>query len=143
MFPPIPLFHVKASFSNILCTIPNLMQGSVLESGFYLKPTFSCLWQPSAKRGQALCTYSLWLFIFIVNHNIFKYILYDAAQTPLPTAPQPLTHSKLQGPVFTILSALVMEKTMAHHPSTLAWKIPWTEEPGRLQSMGSLRVGHD
>ena len=27
--------------------------------------------------------------------------------------------------------------------STLAWKIPWTEEPGRLQSMGSLRVGHD
>ena len=35
------------------------------------------------------------------------------------------------------------EKTMAPHSSTLAWKIPWTEEPGRLQSMGSLRVGHD
>ena len=34
-------------------------------------------------------------------------------------------------------------KTMAPHYSTLAWKIPWTEEPGRLQSMGSLRVGHD
>ena len=32
---------------------------------------------------------------------------------------------------------------MATHPSTLAWKIPWTEEPGRLQSMGLLRVGHD
>ena len=32
---------------------------------------------------------------------------------------------------------------MAPHSSTLAWKIPWTEEPGRLQSMGSLRVGHD
>ena len=32
---------------------------------------------------------------------------------------------------------------MATHSSTLAWKIPWTEEPGRLQSMGSLRVGHD
>ena len=31
---------------------------------------------------------------------------------------------------------------MATHSSTLAWKIPWTEEPGRLQSMGSLRVGH-
>ena len=31
---------------------------------------------------------------------------------------------------------------MAPHSSTLAWKIPWTEEPGRLQSMGSLRVGH-
>ena len=32
---------------------------------------------------------------------------------------------------------------MAPHSSTLAWKIPWTEEPGRLQSMGSLRVGHN
>ena len=38
---------------------------------------------------------------------------------------------------------LLLEKEMAPHSSTLAWKIPWTEEPGRLQSMGSLRVGHD
>ena len=36
-----------------------------------------------------------------------------------------------------------VEKAMATHSSTLAWKIPWTEEPGRLQSMRSLRVGHD
>ena len=35
------------------------------------------------------------------------------------------------------------EKEMATHSSTLAWKIPWTEKPGRLQSMGSQRVGHD
>ena len=35
------------------------------------------------------------------------------------------------------------EKGMATHSRTLAWKIPWTEKPGRLQSMGSLRVGHD
>ena len=35
------------------------------------------------------------------------------------------------------------EKAMAPHSSTLAWKIPWTEEPGGLQSMGSLGVGHD
>ena len=35
------------------------------------------------------------------------------------------------------------EKAMAPHSSTLAWKIPWMEEPGRLQSLGSLRVGHD
>ena len=38
---------------------------------------------------------------------------------------------------------LVSEKAMAPHSSVLAWKIPWMEEPGRLQSMGSLRVGHD
>ena len=36
-----------------------------------------------------------------------------------------------------------LEKEMATHSSTLAWKIPWTEECGRLQSMGSQRVGHD
>ena len=36
-----------------------------------------------------------------------------------------------------------LEKAIATNSSTLAWKIPWTEEPGRLQSMGSRRVGHD
>ena len=44
------------------------------------------------------------------------------------------------------ISALIRrgwEKAMATHSSTLAWKIPWAEEPGGLQSMGSLRVGHD
>ena len=36
-----------------------------------------------------------------------------------------------------------LEKEMATHSSTLAWRIPWMEEPGRLQSAGSQRVGHD
>ena len=38
---------------------------------------------------------------------------------------------------------MFMEKEMATHSSILAWRIPWTEEPGRLQSMGSQRVGHN
>ena len=38
---------------------------------------------------------------------------------------------------------IILEKAMAPHSSTFAWKIPWTEEPGRLQSTGSPRVGHD
>ena len=38
---------------------------------------------------------------------------------------------------------LVAEKAMAPHSSTPVWKIPWMEEPGRLHSMESLRVGHD
>ena len=46
------------------------------------------------------------------------------------------------GPVWWSLRQ-PLEKTMAPHSSTLAWKIPWMEEPGGLQSMGSLRVGHD
>ena len=36
-----------------------------------------------------------------------------------------------------------LEKEMATHSSTIAWKSSWTEEPGRLESMGSQRVGHD
>ena len=46
-------------------------------------------------------------------------------------------------PFFLLFMELLSEKAMATHSSTLAWKIPWTEEPGGLQSMGSLRVGHD
>ena len=37
----------------------------------------------------------------------------------------------------------LLERAMATHSSTLAWEVPWVEEPHRLQSMGSLRVGHD
>ena len=44
---------------------------------------------------------------------------------------------------FLSLSKMSTEKTMAPHSSTPAWQIPWTEDPGRLQSMGSLGVGHD
>ena len=42
-----------------------------------------------------------------------------------------------------LLYSIHSAKAMAPHSSTLAWKIPWMEEPGRLQSMGSLRVGYD
>ena len=43
---------------------------------------------------------------------------------------------------FDNIYSLAQEKAMAPHSSTFAWKIPWMEEPGRLQSMGSPRVGH-
>ena len=45
--------------------------------------------------------------------------------------------------LISIFLRACMEKAMAPHSSTLAWKIPWMEEPDGLQSMGSLRVGHD
>ena len=45
--------------------------------------------------------------------------------------------------LFGLNYGITAEKAMAPHSSTLAWKIPWMEEPGGLQSMGSLRVGHD
>jgi len=45
--------------------------------------------------------------------------------------------------VLDVPSRKGLEKAMATHSSTFAWKIPWTEESGMLQSMGLLRVGHD
>ena len=46
-------------------------------------------------------------------------------------------------PKIYVALSLIPEKATAPHSSTLDWKIPWMEEPGRLQSMGLLRVGHD
>ena len=51
--------------------------------------------------------------------------------------------SVLVDKIFGLRWEKIWEKVMAPHSSTLVWKIPWAEEPGRLQSMGSQRVGHD
>ena len=61
-----------------------------------------------------------------------------AVQGTLKSSPTPQFKS-INSSVLSFLS----EKAMAPHSSTLTWKISWTEEPGGLQSMGSLRVGHD
>jgi len=45
--------------------------------------------------------------------------------------------------VLSLIREDLLEKGMAIHSSILAWRIPWTEEPGRLQSTGSQRLGHD
>ena len=83
-----------------------------------------------------------------ILYNLFTKIpLQDAAQTssPLwqafPDHASRGTYSLVYA--FTVPHTPSSEKAMAPHSSTLAWKIPWTEEPGGLQSMGSLRVGHD
>ena len=51
------------------------------------------------------------------------------------------TPCNARGPVLSLGQEDSLEKGMASHSSVLAWRIPWTEEPGRLQSMGSRRVG--
>ena len=65
-------------------------------------------------------------------------------------ASSPITSWQIEGETIETVtdfifgvSKITAEKAMAAHSSTLAWKIPWTEEPGRLQFMGLLRVGHD
>ena len=73
----------------------------------------------------------------LVNYVLLEYI----------HCPRTRTHSPYQLLLLTSeffnKSTRLLEKAMAPHSSTLAWKIPWTEEPDGLQSMGSLRVGHD
>ena len=54
-----------------------------------------------------------------------------------------LLPAPVQGKGYLGSPICLAEKAMATHSSTLAWKIPWTEEPGGLQSMESVRVGHD
>ena len=66
---------------------------------------------------------------------------------PTPTSLVAQTLKRLPTMQETWLQSLgqedLLEKAMATCSSILAWKIPWTEEPGRLQSVGSQRVGHD
>ena len=56
--------------------------------------------------------------------------------------PREIIRGELSKKIYNLLK-VDMEKAMATHSSTLAWKIPWTEEPGGLQSMGLLGIGHD
>ena len=71
--------------------------------------------------------------------EINKYLKLKFSPTWHPNATSTFHPSFLLYPYLTYIA----EKAMAPHSSTLAWKIPWTEELGRLQSMGSRRVGHD
>jgi len=71
---------------------------------------------------------------WVIYHRVFVYFYPSMCGWMLRLLPY-LSNSKL--PTYG------SEKAMAPHSSTLAWKIPWTKEPGRLQSMGSLKVGHN
>ena len=65
------------------------------------------------------------------------------AHTELSSFPKHHDGTPASNSLFSSISHLKPEKAMAPHSSTLAWNNPWTEEPGGLQSMESLRVGHD
>ena len=81
----------------------------------------------------------------IIPSREFQKIKYDVYKV-LPTVCgtwDVLSEEKILLVEFYGICALKREKAMAPHSSTLAWKIPWTEEPGGLQSMGSMGVGHD
>ena len=85
------------------------------------------------------------------DNSIFKFcriaILFSSATTlfNITINITQILHTLTSTYLWFVLSlvAILMEKAMAPHSSTLAWRISRTEEPGRLQSMGSLRVGHN
>ena len=70
-------------------------------------------------------------------------LLMDPIRTPLVAQLVKNLPAKQEPSVRSLGREDPLETEMATHSSTLAWRIPWTEEPGRPQSMGSLRVGHD
>ena len=87
-------------------------------------------------------SFLLWEFIFLPFKKLFSsyyWVVFFIPDT------NPLICVILSQSVACLFISLMvfLEKEMVTHSSTLAWKIPWMEEPGRLQSMGSQRVGHD
>ena len=78
---------------------------------------------------------------FLTEYPFWHYVIYSFSLKH--TCHIPLLKYKLSKFIFLATKVSTSEKAMAPHSSTLAWKIPWMEEPFGLQSMGSLGVGHD
>ena len=97
-------------------------------------------------------TILVWLYCLriLASCKIFNFSSWERSSShvltviPILSFNVPLNvSSKFPSPSNYDSFMIEMKKAVATHSSTLAWKIPWTEEPGRLQAMGSLRVGHD
>ena len=110
------------------------------------KPHFQRAWKPEyIKQGivflkMSICKFMLHLFSHYLK--LRQWSVYTSKWRPCSMIPNRI-HLWRYIKLVWIWSMLATEKAMAPHSSTLTWKIPWTEEPGRLQSMGSLRVRHD
>ena len=129
------------------CSVTSVVSDSVRPQR--RQPTrLPCPWDSTGKNTGAGCHFILqalgaqhlnyWTTREVPKASFFKNS--RARSTPgSQSVPIPTTRdSQIYKP-----STIITEKAMAPHSSTLAWKIPWTEEPGRLQSVGSRRVGHN
>ena len=115
--------HANAGDIRDLCSIPGLGRSSGGGHGNPLQ--YSCLENPHGQRS---------LVGYVMVHRV--------AQSDTTEVTLARTCTRLNE-VIMLSPKPIGEKEMATHSSTLAWKIPWTEEPGRLQSTGSLGVRHD
>ena len=104
-----------------------------------------CTWLQFMHTSQCLSispSFVTWNFFFFFSQG--EWVVHWWDWSPSPGCHQnPLQQLGIPSEWFWYPLEYEPEKAMAPHSSTLAWKIPWTEEPRRLQSMGSLRVGHD
>ena len=117
---------------HLTCFLRNLYAGQVATVRTGHETTS---WFKIGKGIQGGCILSPCLFNFYT-----EYIMWNEAQTGIKIARKNI-NNLIQANNTTLMAE--MEKAMATHSSTLAWKTPWTEEPGGLQSMGSQRIGHD
>ena len=139
-----------------------------LTLGFFLfNPFYISVFQPFFNRANLFCLFFGWLSwkqdhhseggmnwegntdiytLPCVKQTASKTLLHNtgsSAQCPVTDRWSGSGEGGSRGKEYAYTYTDSSEKAMATHSSTLAWKIPLTEEPGRLQSMGSLRVGHD
>ena len=107
-----------------------------------MAPTFHHLLGHKASLEEVTCDNPYLSKVSTFNHSKEATRKYVSASLDSHRPPV-LKESLCQYGIFGVAYSGLLEKAVAPHSSTLAWKIPWTEEPGRLQSMGLLRVRHD
>ena len=93
-----------------------------------------------------MCVYiHIYVYIYSYISTLFKILFPYRSLQEISLVAQMVKHlsTMWEAQVQCLGQEDPLEKEMAIHSSTIAWKIPWTEEPGRLQSMGSQRVRHD
>ena len=138
-------------FYHLILCHPLLLQSSILPSiRVFSNESFLLIrgakrWSLSfsispSNASLALISFRINWLEFLAVQGTLKSLLqnHSLKASMLWRSPEPQFKS-----INSLAISFLLERAMATHSSTRAWKIPWTEEPGRLQSMGSLRVRHD
>ena len=107
-----------------------------LSMGFSRQEYWSGVPSPSPKQYIYMCV-CMYIYIYIHTHRCTWYVSYTISFMNLSKSIYRASQ------VALVVKDLPAREGDGTHSSTLAWRIPWTEEPGALQSMGSRRVGHD
>ena len=141
-----PLMNISTQVSSMFSSKRFIILHVIFLSMIYFKIVFVLHVKYETNSPLEKLIYFLIEVILVCNISVLYVQLCISTVYPSVCSPTKIqfpfvTCSK--SPLAILPSPIPSEKVMALHSSTLAWRIPWTEKPGRLQSMGSLRVGHD